>query len=101
MQANPILVEVYRGGELESFHRGVICVVNDKGEILYSAGNVEQICYPRSALKFFQVLPLLESGAAEHYGFTLEEIALMCGSHNGEPEHVRVASSILQKNRFR
>ena len=97
MQANPILVEVYRGGELESFHRGVICVVNDKGEILYSAGNVEQICYPRSALKFFQVLPLLESGAAEHYGFTLEEIALMCGSHNGEPEHVRVASSILQK----
>lgn len=97
MQANPILVEVYRGGELESFHRGVICVVNKDGDTIYSAGNTEQICYPRSALKFFQVLPLLESGAAEHFGFTLEEIALMCGSHNGEPEHVRVAESILKK----
>jgi L-asparaginase II len=94
---NPILVEVYRGGELESFHRGVICLVNEKGRITYSEGDVQQICYPRSALKFFQVIPLIESGAAEHFGFTLEEIALMCGSHNGEPEHVRVANSILQK----
>lgn len=97
MQANPILVEVFRGGELESFHRGVICVVNERGKVTYSEGDIQQICYPRSALKFFQVIPLIESGAADHFGFTLEEIALMCGSHNGEAEHVRVAESILKK----
>lgn len=94
---NPILVEVYRNNVLESFHRGVVCVVDKGGKIIYSEGDVQQICYPRSALKLIQVLPLLESGAVEHFGFTLEEIAIMCGSHNGEPEHQRVVTSILSK----
>jgi len=94
---NPILVERYRGGVLESFHRGVICVVNKHNKIVFSLGDVEQICYPRSALKLFQIIPLLESGAVEHFGFTMEEIAIMCGSHNGEPEHLRVVHSILKK----
>lgn len=94
---NPILVEVYRGEVLESFHRGVVCVVDKDGKIIYSEGDVQQICYPRSALKLIQVLPLLEHGGMEHFGFTLEEIAIMCGSHNGEPEHQRVVNSILNK----
>lgn len=94
---NPILVETYRQGVLESFQRGVVCVVNREGEIIYSEGDVHQVCYPRSAMKLLQVLPMLESGAVEHFGFTLEEIAVMCGSHNGEPEHQRVVTSILEK----
>lgn len=97
MNANPILVEVWRGEKLESFHRGVVCVVNREGKVIYSEGDIQQICYPRSALKYFQVLPLLESDAADHFGFTTEEIAVMCGSHNGESEHLRVVSSILEK----
>lgn len=94
---NPILVEVYRNHVLESFHRGVVCVVDQNDNIIYSEGDVQQICYPRSALKLIQVLPLLEHGGMEHFGFTLEEIAIMCGSHNGEPEHQQVVNSILQK----
>ena len=94
---NPILVEVYREGVLESFHRGVVCVVDKDGGIIYSEGDVQQICYPRSALKLLQVLPLLEHGGMEHFGFTLQEIAIMCGSHNGEEEHQHVVNSILQK----
>jgi L-asparaginase II len=39
----------------------------------------------------------VDSGAAERFGFTDEEIALCCASHNGEPEHVRVARSMLAK----
>ena len=81
---NPILVEVYRANVLESFHRGAICVVNENNEIIFSKGNVEQICYPRSAMKFIQVLPLLVLGGIEKFGFTLQEIAIMCGSHNAE-----------------
>ena len=97
MSNNPILVEVMRGGVLESFHRGVICVVDKDGKTIYSEGDIQQMCYPRSALKFFQHIPLIESGAFEHYGFTMEELAIMCGSHNGEDEHVRVTMQILEK----
>ena len=37
-------------------------------------------------------------GAADRFGFTEEqEVALTCSSHNGEPDHVRVARSMLKK----
>jgi L-asparaginase II len=94
---NPILVEVYRGGLLESFHRGVVCVVNQQNEIIFSVGDTEQLCYPRSAMKLLQVIPLLLNGGVEKFNFNLEEIAVMCGSHNAESEHLRVVSSILKK----
>jgi L-asparaginase II len=94
---NPILVEVYRNTILESFHRGVVCVVNKDGDVIYREGDVNQICYPRSAMKLLQVLPLIENGGIEKFNFTLEEIAIMCGSHNAEPEHLRVVNSILSK----
>lgn len=94
---NPILVEVKRGGVVESFHRGVICIVDRDGNVIYSEGDVHQLCYPRSALKFFQQIPLLTSGAADAFGFTSKELAVMCGSHGGEPEHVEMVDSILHK----
>jgi L-asparaginase II len=94
---NPILVEVYRAGVLESFHRGVICMVDSDNHIIYSEGNVHQVCYPRSALKYFQHIPLIESGAFEHFGFTLQELAVMCGSHNGEAAHTETVMGILAK----
>ncbi len=95
--SNPILVEVNRGEVLESFHRGVICIVDQDNKILYSQGDTQQVCYPRSALKFFQQIPLLTSGAVEHFGFNEKEIALFCGSHNGEQEHVETVRGILAK----
>jgi len=94
---NPILVESYRGEVLESFHRGVVCLVNERGDIIDGIGDVTQLCYPRSSLKLFQHIPLLMSGAVEKYQLTLEEIALMCGSHNGEKKHMEIATQILQK----
>ncbi len=94
---NPILVEIYRNNVLESFHRGVVCVVNNIGEIIFSLGDVQQVTYPRSAMKLLQVIPLIAGGGIEKFNFTLEEIAVMCGSHNAEPEHLRVINSILSK----
>jgi L-asparaginase II len=94
---NPILVERWRGDVLESFHRGVICMVDADGKVIFETGDIQQVCFPRSALKLFQIIPLLESGAVEEFGFTTEEIAIMCGSHNGENEHLRVVKSILKK----
>ncbi|MCY1232910.1 L-asparaginase II [compost metagenome] len=42
-----------------------------------------------------QALPLLESGAADAYGFGNKELALACSSHSGEPEHVALATKML------
>ncbi|TAE85147.1 MAG: asparaginase [Bacteroidetes bacterium] len=97
MMENPILVDIYRGGVLESFHRGVVCIVDENNQVLFSLGNINQVCYPRSAMKLLQVLPLIQHGGIQKFGFTLEEIAVMCGSHNAEAEHLRVVASILHK----
>ncbi|HKR22242.1 MAG TPA: asparaginase, partial [Pyrinomonadaceae bacterium] len=51
----------------------------------------------RSSAKPLQALPLLTSGAAEHFGFTDEEVALACASHNGEPIHTKIVASMLEK----
>ena len=95
--SNPVLVEALRGGEVESRHRGAWAVMDGAGRLVASAGDIARPVFPRSAIKAIQALPLIESGAADAFGFTDEELALACASHNGEPEHVRVAASMLQK----
>lgn len=94
---NPVLVEVVRGPLVESRHRGSIAVADDTGHVLLAIGDVERPVYPRSAVKALQALPLLESGAAERFGLTGQEIALACASHAGAPVHVAAASSMLAK----
>jgi L-asparaginase II len=94
---NPIIAEITRGSIVESQHTGAFVVVDGEGRTKLSGGDVEKPIYPRSAFKAFQCLPVIESGAADHFGLNDEEIALCCASHNGEADHVRVARSILQK----
>lgn len=40
---------------------------------------------------------MILSGAADHFGFTDEEIAVVCASHSGEERHLSLVRSILQK----
>ncbi len=94
---NPVLVEVMRGGIVESRHRGSVAVVDDAGRTVLALGDVERPVYPRSAVKALQALPLVESGAAERFGLGDQEIALACASHAGAPEHVATAASMLAK----
>lgn len=91
------LVEVKRGSITESRHRGHIVVVDTHGNIIASLGAPENVTYLRSSAKPFQAIPLLTTGAAEHFGFTDREVALACGSHNGEPIHTELAASMLRK----
>jgi L-asparaginase II len=93
---NPVLVEVFRGGRVESRHRGSVAAVDAKGARVLTLGDVEQAVYPRSAVKIMQALPLIESGAADRFGFGDEELALACASHGGEPGHVAVAARMLK-----
>ncbi len=89
-RANPILVEVTRGGRVESVHRGRVAVVDSQGAAIFEVGDVEATIFPRSAVKPLQALVLVESGAAEAYGLGEQQLALACASHEGEPRHVQL-----------
>lgn len=94
---DPVLVEVTRGGRVESAHRGAAIVVDAQGGVVFAAGDVDQAIYPRSAVKALLALPMVESGAAARLGLNDAEIALACSSHSGEEDHVATASSMLAK----
>jgi len=85
---NPILVEVTRGDTVESVHHGAVAVVDDSGQVLESWGDISFPVFPRSAIKPIQALPLIESGAADHFKLNDKRIALACASHSAEPQHV-------------
>jgi L-asparaginase II len=91
------LVEVTRGGHVESVHYGSVAVVNTAGDLIFSAGDPAFMTFTRSALKPFQALPFLRADGPARFGFGLREIALLCASHSGEPMHTHLAQSILQR----
>jgi L-asparaginase II len=91
--ANPVLVELTRGAVVESVHRGSVAISDARGKLVFALGDIALPVYPRSSLKPIQALPLLESGAADAFQVSEEEIALACASHSGEPMHTeRVAA---------
>ncbi len=95
--SNPVLVHLTRASQVESTHRGAVCVVHANGDMVLALGDVDAPVYPRSAIKVLQALPLVESSAAEAAGFTDKELALACSSHSGEPFHVETARAMLAK----
>ncbi|MBN2555497.1 MAG: asparaginase [Anaerolineales bacterium] len=93
MSYQPIL-ECTRGGIVESTHDGIITVATADGSLLANYGDANQLTYIRSSAKPFQALPVLESGAADHYALSAEELAIICSSHSGTDEHVRVLEAL-------
>lgn len=91
------LIEITRGKVVETIHNGDVAVVNSKGDLLYYCGDPEKYTYWRSAAKPIQAFNVLLSGAADKYGFTDAEIAIMCASHYGEEFHIKTIESILSK----
>jgi L-asparaginase II len=96
-QPNPVLVEAWRGQAVESMHRGAVVIVDARGDVVASLGDGERRVFPRSAIKLLQALPLVASGAADHWHLSDDELALACASHNGEDAHVAAAQSMLRK----
>lgn len=97
---NPVLVDVCRGQTVESRHRGAVIAINAQGKTLLEMGDTEALVFPRSSLKPLQVIPLVESGAADHFAMTEQELALACASHSGEPLHRQVLSGWMQRLGF-
>jgi L-asparaginase II len=92
---NPVLVNVLRGGTVESFHRGALAIVDADGALHTALGDIDRPVFPRSAVKALQALPLVASGAAERFRLGDESLALACASHSGEPVHAQTAAATL------
>jgi L-asparaginase II len=93
----PVLAELWRGEVVEAELRGVFAVVSSDGEVVVRAGNIEHVTYLRSSSKPFQAMAVVASGAAQRFGLVQSEIAVICGSHSGEPTHVDAVRGILAK----
>ena len=91
------IFELTRGEIIESTHYGAIAVVDSHGKTIASYGDPLAVAFLRSSAKPFQVLPFVERGGVEHFGFTQQELALACASHEGSDKHVRVVETMQSK----
>jgi len=92
-----IIAEIVRGRHMESCHLGHAVVADADGQVLFAVGNHERPIFPRSALKPLQALAGVMSGTDQQFQFTDAELAVICGSHRGEPRHRAAVRSILEK----
>jgi L-asparaginase II len=87
------LVRVVRSGLEESVHLGDVVVCDPDGRVVASAGDAERVVYARSSMKPLQATVSLSRIDAD---LPSDLVAVMCASHNGEPEHVRAVRRLLR-----
>ncbi len=92
-----LLVEVTRNNTVESRHFGAAIVCDFKDNVIESWGDIEQLVFPRSALKPMLAIHLVESGASEHFELNDAELSLACSSHQGEQMHQDLVESWLDR----
>lgn len=88
-------VEVKRGEFIESTHLVHARIEKSDGNILYSTSSDFNF-FPRSAIKPFQSLLLLKSGACKALGLTQKHLALASASHAGQREHTILIADWLK-----
>jgi len=96
----PAYVPVYalsRGNVTESIHYGAAALVSATGELIAAVGDPYQSAYLRSTAKPFQALPFVMAGGEAHYMLEPKELALICSSHSGTDEQVRVLVGLQNK----
>ena len=95
LSSPPLEVQLRRGSSIESTHRVHAVVCDSRGRVLMRAGQPDFETFIRSALKPFQALPLISSGASEAFNCGERGIAISCASHAGTPTHAREAFRML------
>jgi L-asparaginase II len=95
--APPALVEVTRGGHVESRHRGHIVIADAAGGLIARVGDPDAFIFLRSSAKPFQLAPFVASGRFDEYALGTEAMAIMAASHSGEDRHVRLVQEILRR----
>jgi len=92
----PLLVTATRGGIPESLHR-VSVAAWEGGRSVLALGETAAPVFTRSSAKPFQALGLVLSGAADRFGVTDEELAVVCASHGAEECHLEAVRSLQRK----
>jgi L-asparaginase II len=95
MRSHQLDVVLTRGNAVESYHRVHAAVVGDGDKLLGEAGDPRAVTFWRSCAKPFQIMPFIASGGFDAAGWGDEQLAVACGSHGGEPEHVALIEKML------
>jgi L-asparaginase II len=91
MNAGEILLEVVRNEMVESVHAGHVLILGADGKEIVRMGDIDQLIYPRSAVKSLQASAMLRAGLK----LSAPQLALACASHAGSPAHLEMARSTL------
>lgn len=76
---------------------GYVCIVDENSNVLYHAGDYEDMVFCRSCIKPIQALPVFKYGLDVKYGLEERESVVLSGSHIGATYHVEAVESILKK----
>jgi L-asparaginase II len=87
-----IVAEVVRSGFVESVHHGAVAILGGTSLGGTSRGDVTRPIFPRSSNKPLQTVGMLRAGLVPREP---ADLALISGSHFGEPMHVRRVREIL------
>lgn len=90
-------VAARRGGRVESVHNVAACAADVDGNVALRVGTVDVPVFLRSSAKPFIAAASVRAGVLERFGFGDHELAVMCASHNGEPGHVELVASMLER----
>jgi L-asparaginase II len=88
---------VIRSGVEEAVHLGSVAIVDPDGRLLASAGDPATVTFARSASKPFQATASLTFLGDAGEELSDREVAVMCGSHHGEAEHLEAVRSLLSR----
>ncbi|MEP3248157.1 MAG: asparaginase [Sneathiella sp.] len=98
ISARPSLtINVSRGDMIESRHLVNAVISDASGKVVQAYGDTDKPVYLRSAIKPLQALPLVESGAADAFQLSDQELSLACASHTGEELHVEAVTRWLDR----
>lgn len=91
-----MIIDVERGAVVESSHRVHAAVRFTRAGSDVTFGDPGAGSFWRSALKPFQALAVVEDGVMQAFGLDREDLAVICASHGGTPDHVDRVERILE-----
>ena len=91
-----VAIRLTRGGILESTHFASVAAWQG-GRTIFAVGDTRRPVFLRSSAKPFQALAFVLSGAADRFGATEEELAVVCASHGAEEVHLAAVRSLQAK----
>lgn len=86
-----LLAALERDQMLESFHHGVVALVDPEGNLVFSKGDVFALIYPRSATKPIQAAAMRRAGLR----LPAAQVVMTMASHYSTNRQVELVSQIL------